>query len=141
MFCKHCGKEISDNALMCPDCGEPTGTVAKNKSAQATVNESDRTHCGRTAEFGFGGSLISFVSWIFYLVILVCGLRYATITGIVLGIFTGAVCLVSLFLSVKGIFDTESDSKERTIAIVGTVISATMLLGFLLLSCIYGALA
>lgn len=24
MFCKNCGKEIADNAIMCPSCGAPT---------------------------------------------------------------------------------------------------------------------
>lgn len=138
MYCKHCGKEISDNALMCPDCGEPTN-APKSKPVKAT-DENPGENCGHTVEFGFGGSLISFVSWIFYLVVLICGYRYASVCGIVLGITTGAVSLVSLYLSVKGIFITDSDSKTRTIAIVGTAISATMLLGFLLLTCIYGAI-
>ncbi len=27
MYCKHCGKELADEALMCPDCGTPTGVA------------------------------------------------------------------------------------------------------------------
>ena len=26
MFCKNCGKELADNAFMCPNCGAPTQT-------------------------------------------------------------------------------------------------------------------
>ncbi|MFI3239569.1 MAG: NINE protein [Bacteroidales bacterium] len=36
MFCKRCGKEISDNAFACPQCGEPTNTTQKSN-----VNFSD----------------------------------------------------------------------------------------------------
>ena len=25
MYCKHCGKELSEDAFMCPACGAPVG--------------------------------------------------------------------------------------------------------------------
>ena len=28
MFCKNCGKEIDDRAMVCPNCGVQAGTVA-----------------------------------------------------------------------------------------------------------------
>ena len=28
MFCKNCGKEIDDRAVVCPNCGVQVGTVA-----------------------------------------------------------------------------------------------------------------
>lgn len=34
MFCANCGKELSDNAYMCPQCGEPT-----TKKSTTIVNE------------------------------------------------------------------------------------------------------
>lgn len=35
MFCKNCGKEISDEAKACPGCGQPM--VAVNASAKSKV--------------------------------------------------------------------------------------------------------
>ncbi|MFI3286648.1 MAG: TM2 domain-containing protein [Rikenellaceae bacterium] len=37
MFCKNCGKELSDNAISCPQCGEPTA-----KPSVIPSNASDR---------------------------------------------------------------------------------------------------
>lgn len=36
MFCSNCGKELSDNAIMCPDCGEPTKNFYKKEKPVAT---------------------------------------------------------------------------------------------------------
>ena len=32
MFCKNCGKEIANNASMCPNCGAPVAPAAGEKS-------------------------------------------------------------------------------------------------------------
>ena len=32
MFCKHCGKELSDEAFMCPNCGTPINPNFANKN-------------------------------------------------------------------------------------------------------------
>lgn len=37
MFCKNCGKEISDNAATCPNCGEPTSLQTGKKSKTTFV--------------------------------------------------------------------------------------------------------
>ena len=29
MYCRHCGKEIRDNASFCPSCGSPVGQEHK----------------------------------------------------------------------------------------------------------------
>ena len=36
MYCKNCGREISDNAVVCPHCGVQVGTI---KSTTGTVSE------------------------------------------------------------------------------------------------------
>lgn len=38
MFCSNCGKEIADNAFMCPQCGAPT---KKETPVQANVSDKD----------------------------------------------------------------------------------------------------
>ncbi len=38
MFCKNCGKEIDDSAVVCPNCGVATENMAKNAPAPAQKN-------------------------------------------------------------------------------------------------------
>lgn len=38
MFCKNCGKDIDDNAVVCPNCGVATDNMAKNTPAPAQKN-------------------------------------------------------------------------------------------------------
>ena len=37
MFCTNCGKEIADEAIMCPNCGQPFKKISKGKSWIATL--------------------------------------------------------------------------------------------------------
>lgn len=37
MFCSNCGNEISENAVACPSCGEPTKNQLKTDSENKTV--------------------------------------------------------------------------------------------------------
>lgn len=38
MFCKHCGKEISDQAVICTHCGVQTDNFSKQKESFGEVN-------------------------------------------------------------------------------------------------------
>lgn len=40
MFCKNCGKEIDDGAVVCPNCGVATENMAKNTAPVATQKNS-----------------------------------------------------------------------------------------------------
>lgn len=37
MYCKKCGKEVDDSAIMCPDCGAPTGNKEKSGAAVKVI--------------------------------------------------------------------------------------------------------
>lgn len=69
MFCRHCGKEISDEAFMCPDCGTPT-IERKNKN----IEKPDQSQNSDAKEKG-----ISVIGFLFALI--------AFITGIIFGSF------------------------------------------------------
>lgn len=73
MYCRHCGKEISDNAFMCPDCGEPTAT-GKTPSALPSDNEVRNDH-----EKHYDPTGLSVVAFLLSLI--------ALVTGIVFGAF------------------------------------------------------
>jgi uncharacterized membrane protein YjgN (DUF898 family) len=74
MYCEKCGKEIADNAIMCPQCG-------------AKPNTSGKMHAdnGNPASF-FDGGLLSYLGWLFL---------GSLITTVTLGIcFPWAICMV-----------------------------------------------
>ncbi len=58
MYCKTCGKEINDNAVICPNCGCETGKVQQTQKAEDAPS------------FGYGllGFLIPIVGLIMFLV-------------------------------------------------------------------------
>ena len=39
MFCKNCGKEISENTKFCPECGEIWGMAKENSGAGNTLGK------------------------------------------------------------------------------------------------------
>lgn len=43
MYCKNCGKEIHDDAVMCVHCGVPTGKSMKINSKEADLYEPANT--------------------------------------------------------------------------------------------------
>lgn len=43
MFCKNCGKEIDDKAVICPNCGVPTDNAATNTTGK---NPADAPNSG-----------------------------------------------------------------------------------------------
>ena len=56
MFCKNCGKEIDDNAVVCPNCG-----VATEKMQQATAPTQKNTIAVVGFIFSFLGGLIGLI--------------------------------------------------------------------------------
>lgn len=54
MFCKNCGKELDDRAVVCPNCGVPTDEKAFSHNA---VKENDAPSAG------FAVLCFSFRSW------------------------------------------------------------------------------
>ena len=54
MFCKTCGKEINDNAVICPNCGCTTGIKTSNTS----VNPAERNRKATGIFFGLTLGLI-----------------------------------------------------------------------------------
>lgn len=137
MFCKNCGKELSENAFVCPDCGEPVATTPHADNTATKTIDNGKSMPMSVA--GFTASLVSVACWVCFLALTLCGSgSYTLFMGIVLGVITGIVCLAGLFLSVTAIFGTK-DGKYRAFALTGIILSGCMLLGFLLLTCIVGA--
>lgn len=73
MFCRNCGKEIDDKAVVCPHCGVPTDLAANF----AVANGAEKKVNG----FGIAGFVVGLLS--LYLGIYFC---IASIVGLVLSI-------------------------------------------------------
>ena len=99
MFCKICGKEINDNAVICPGCGCATNTVEeKNVSGKKKPNI--------LCILGFVLSLVSFFLALY-----------------------GTVAIAGLILSIIGIVQAKKKEQSlKGLGIAGIVISAVSML-------------
>ena len=100
MYCKNCGSEIDDNAMVCPYCGVMTdkanGQLASQKSGSNAI-----------AIVGF---ILSFFFWIPGLICSIVGLKNApqyggkgkglAIAGIVLSVLSGVFVIFYVALSI-----------------------------------------
>lgn len=71
MFCKNCGKEIDDNAYVCPNCGVKV----------AAVESAEETKKKKVNAFGIAGFVVSLIS--LWLGIYLC---IASVVGLVLSV-------------------------------------------------------
>lgn len=119
MYCRHCGKELSDEAMMCPNCGTPTEYIPVRKPERATGAPQKR-FCAIT---GFTLSVISFVATFVLLTICMCFGRSCS------DIFTILPGLAGLVFCILGIYEAKKtgDALGRGFAIAGIVLAAVAL--------------
>ena len=132
MFCKNCGKELSENAFVCPECGELTkGTVKTEPNINKSISDGDYV-----AITGFTVSLISVACWICYLAVTLCCDSFGISFLNLLGTITGIVCLTGIVVNIAGLKATSYGK----LALTGIILSGIFFLAFLLLTCIVGCL-
>ena len=63
MFCKNCGKEVNDNAVICPNCGVPTDNY--NRSASAPEQKNTLALVGFILSFfvSIAGLIVSIIAY------------------------------------------------------------------------------
>lgn len=116
MFCKNCGKEIDDNAVVCPNCGVATEKMNETAAAATQTGEKKTNVLAivgfvlslLTGAFSYipaVGSYISMVMWVAALVLCILGIKKAkegynlkglAIAGLVL-------CIVDIVLIIIGL--------------------------------------
>lgn len=84
MFCKNCGKELYDNAVVCINCGSPTDKFKEQKEV-ATAN-SVESNLNKHNVFGLVGFILAVVTIVFsfwstttYFLVLAAGLTLSII--------------------------------------------------------------
>ena len=66
MFCRHCGKELADNAFMCPNCGSPTGSAPLKQELPKEEPVKKEPSLLGLSVVGFILSLVAFVTGIIF---------------------------------------------------------------------------
>ena len=160
MFCRNCGKELSDEAVMCPNCGTPIAHPAQPKKKPAAESEPTPTGelKGKTGSvIAFTCALIALVCCIFFVSYTIAGgrldlnfhhytgrsydyysLDYTNlpmIFGYAMGLLTIATSLIGLLGGIYGVIHAAGVKKYRALSITAIVLSAAALLLFFLLYC------
>lgn len=138
MFCKNCGKELSGNAYICPDCGEPVETV-KSASPEGAVKPQKSV----LPLLGLVTTIISFVFAVFYLTCnMLTFFEYgffnlgASITAsVTTGIITNLIAFVGLFLGIVGLHNSNANGNAtgKAFSLTGVIVCSIILAA--LISC------
>lgn len=108
MFCKNCGSQINDEAVVCPHCG-----VATEKMA-AAANAQSATAGGETNVLAIVGFILSFFSLIIGLVCSIIGYKQASdpkyngngkglaLAGIIISSVSMAIVLITVICVIAG---------------------------------------
>lgn len=126
MYCKHCGKEISDEAIACPGCGHPTKC---NHARKERPSMQDPRLSNPAAIAGLVLSAIAFVAGI---VLLSISLAKSYGSILYYNILVVLPAVLGLALDIFGfsrarIFGT---FLQKALAIVGMVLAGIALLYF-----------
>ena len=67
MYCKYCGKQLSEEAIMCPDCGTPTKSALPTKAVSETRQTAEQFGAQNSlGVIGFMLSTFAFVNGIIF---------------------------------------------------------------------------
>ena len=128
MYCKHCGKEISDEAIACPGCGHPT-KVDRSARKEKVPSARDPRLSNPSMIAGFVLSAIAFVAGVILLSLSLVG-NYESILYYSALILLPAI--IGLTLDIYGlsrarIFGTDV---QKGLAIIGIVLAGIVLFYF-----------
>ena len=136
MYCRYCGKQLSDEAIMCPECGTPTKTIARTPTVENEKTPTPEVQNVPNHQLGVVGFFLS---------------TFAFVTSIIFGAFMyvyyGATLLLyvigytSILPALAGIsigISTVKNEKgaKKMLAITGIILAGIALLFLFLTACI-----
>ncbi len=128
MYCKNCGKELSEEALMCPNCGTPTGNKPHvRKSAHAVSSASLGVIAFFLGCFSFVTGIIFGAFFYVY--------PAASLLLYIIGATTIMPALATICLGIAALM-REIQSRYRVLTIVAIVLAGISLLFLYLTACI-----
>lgn len=123
MFCTKCGKEVNDNAYICPHCGELLTHETTNQSVQPARNDAKLAKT-------FGILSTVFAGIVFLLFLFVPYQFKIADSGI--GILYNVTCwlmeIASVVLGGIGTYKSKKSGSVNLLCVIGLAASATMLL-------------
>lgn len=122
MFCKNCGKEIDDSAMVCPNCGVATENMAASQAAPAESVENAPKKVNICGIIGFILSLVC------------VGMTFVHIIAWLLSFAAG------LALSITGLVMSKKLGTGKGLSIAGIVITACSIVLYLLVVFVLAAL-
>lgn len=152
MYCKHCGKELSDEAVMCPNCGTPTMHRAQPKKSAAESEPAPAVELkGKTgAIIAFTCALIALLCCIFFVSYTIAYGRIriysnhfsvlGAVFGYAMGLLTIATALLGLLGGIYGVIHAAGVRKYRALSTAAIAISASALIIFFMLYCVFYAM-
>ena len=138
MFCSNCGKELSDDAFMCPNCGSPAHKSAHVKKVEPLANAKETG----IAVIGFILAMFSFVTGIIFGTFFMC-FESAAILLYILGVSTilpgsAAICLNAYTLiQIRG---TEN-ALAKNLSITAIVFASFALFFLFIIGCIFASIS
>ncbi len=146
MFCKRCGKELSDEAFMCPECGEPTGVMPKfacnHVQEEQKKNAENDNHIPNA---GFSQKGVTIVAFILTCIAFVTGIIFGAFFFVyqmslyllfILGATTILPALVGLAVGVYNLVGTKPEKLVQALSITSIVLSSVVLLFLFIGGCV-----
>lgn len=128
MYCKNCGKELSEEAIMCPNCGTPMGKIS---NARKVAHDASFVPFGVIALFL---GCFSFVTGIIFGAFL-----YVYSAAVILLYFLGAStilpALTAICLGIVAVM-RKTESRDFALGIVAIALAGFVLLFLFLTACI-----
>lgn len=139
MYCKNCGKQLSDEAFMCPECGTPTDLViAKPSIPQSEPVKS--VHAQKIVAIASIGYIISAISCIIGIIWGAFLYLYPSAV-VVIFVLNGFIVLPAIFSLALCIYCLYMNRPEKIAAVtvrsvVGIVLSSIILAFLFVTMCI-----
>lgn len=130
MYCRHCGKELSDEAPICPACGTPTGVKFK-------IPETAAEKIGQPSPLGAIALFLAIFSFVTGIVF--GAFFYAFAASVVLLYIIGAASILPALASVGlgiAVLYRGGTNRERVFAVISIVLAGIALFFLFIAECI-----
>lgn len=153
MYCSHCGKELAETAIVCPNCGTPTSALAvkelkrqtnlfegKNPAEDTDLSDVTNSECVTRASgrpLIMSGFLLALISFAISMVWIISALALNYGTAFLISVLTLSIwvtvlpAMVSLVLSICGMCKNLTWG-EKINAIISISIAGFVLLFFVI---------
>ena len=128
MYCQHCGKQLSDEAIMCPECGTPTSSSTFIHTKREDANSTSEVSTSKSNSWcivSFVLSVFAFVTGVIFGRMIIDSYRYASLL-FVIGHTSITPALTAISVAVISLRSAKISMK--VLAIIGIALSGILLI-------------